>query len=141
MAFMAFLGYINVFLVRNNINLAIVAMVNYTAIRGDGGGLANSSNPGEGQCGSQSPNSTGRSICLLFFLFKRDFSAFFGFNLSKPRGRYLASAQALLYWLFHFFFLNFIAFNFVYENFYSSHFPNLLWLRIQCVLRIHSIPL
>ncbi|KAK2713985.1 hypothetical protein QYM36_009765 [Artemia franciscana] len=58
MAFMAFLGYINVFLVRNNINLAIVAMVNYTAIRGDGGGLANSSNPGEGQCGSQSPNST-----------------------------------------------------------------------------------
>jgi hypothetical protein len=102
MAFMAFLGYINVFLVRNNINLAIVAMVNYTAIRGDGGGLTNSSNPGEGQCGSQSQNSTGRFICLHFFLIFKIFSTFSDFSLSTPRGRYPCFGSSSILWVLFF---------------------------------------
>ncbi|KAK2713724.1 hypothetical protein QYM36_009564 [Artemia franciscana] len=61
MAFMAFTGYINVYIVRNNINLAIVAMVNYTAIREEVNPSNDSLIPEEKQCEFQTVNSTDTS--------------------------------------------------------------------------------
>ncbi|XP_065565869.1 putative inorganic phosphate cotransporter [Artemia franciscana] len=61
MAFMAFLGYINIFLVRNSINLAIVAMVNYTAVNYNVPIIDNTTKPGLMQCGVHSENFTGKN--------------------------------------------------------------------------------
>ena len=66
MAFMAFLGYVNIFLVRNSINLAIVAMVNYTAVNYNVPIIDNNTKPGAIHCEVHSENFTGKPYQLLF---------------------------------------------------------------------------
>ncbi|XP_065579624.1 putative inorganic phosphate cotransporter [Artemia franciscana] len=61
MAFMAFLGYVNIFLVRNSINLAIVAMVNYTAVNYNVPIIDNTTKPGAIHCEVHSENFTGKN--------------------------------------------------------------------------------